>query len=205
VDYSEAWHQERCTQIYSGLSQDEYDFCDESERGDYYLWVAGLGWGLYAKGLNIFLELATRNHDKQFLAYGTGNPALEEELIRINRNVHNFEYRGMLHRGVEHRNAFKRARAFIMPTQTPEPFARTNLEALSKGTPVIGSMKGSLPELIINDVAGYVTDDINVMNEKLDCTFDNRKVYEYSKYFHVDNEIKELTELSKSILGGYQS
>jgi len=202
VDFSESWHHERCFQIYSGLADEEYDFGDESERDDYFLWVAGLGWGPVAKGLQTFLDLAVMNPGKRFVAYGTGNPPLEKQLHEISGRLPNFEFRGALPRGAVHRETFRRAKTLIMPTKTPEPLGRTNLEAISKGTPVLGSRCGALPELIEDDVTGFLTDDIHVMSERLDAVFDNRRIFEISKRFHVDNEIRELVRWSERILSG---
>jgi glycosyltransferase involved in cell wall biosynthesis len=44
------------------------------------------------------------------------------------------------------------ARALLFPVLWPEPFGLAVVEALVSGTPVIGSRKGSLPELVPPDV-----------------------------------------------------
>jgi len=40
------------------------------------------------------------------------------------------------------------------------------------------------------------------MSERLDAVFDNRRIFEISKRFHVDNEIRELVRWSERILSG---
>lgn len=200
VDTTVDWERERSFCLYTGLSDDEYDFCGEGERGDYYLWVAGLSWGWHIKGLDVFIELARRNPDRIFIAYGTGNAVIEAELQKIEKEIKGFQFMGRLNRGREHREVFKRARMFLMPTQMPDPFPRTNLESMSKGTPVLGSMNGSLPEVIENGVSGYTANSIDEMEMLLDYNFDYEKCFEYSKKFHIDIEVSELIRISEEII-----
>lgn len=54
------------------------------------------------------------------------------------------------------------AAAFLMPIEWEEPFGIVMAEALACGTPVIGFARGSVPEVVRNDVNGFVcqgTDD----------------------------------------------
>jgi glycosyltransferase involved in cell wall biosynthesis len=190
------WEKSRSVQIYNGLSDDEYDF--GKERDPYFLWVGGLVWGWQAKGLDIFLKLARSNRDKRFIAYGTGSKVIEEELQKLSLAIPNFEFKGELKRGKQHKEVFKRARAFIMPTQIPEALGRTCLESLSKGTPVLGSAKGALPEVVKN--CGITTDDFEVLHQALDESFSHETCFEYSKKFSVQNETKQMLQASQRIL-----
>ena len=38
--------------------------------------------------------------------------------------------------------------AFVMPTRNGEAFGRTIVESLARGTPVLGSDNGAVPELL---------------------------------------------------------
>jgi glycosyltransferase involved in cell wall biosynthesis len=182
--------------LHTGLSDDEYDL--ESNKEDYILWVAGLNWGFENKGLNIFLELAKRRPDQNFVAYGTGNPELEQQLYNLTKEVKNFNYLGTLKRGEQHQTAFKKAKLFTFLTQIPEAFGRTGLEAISKGTPVLGSTKGAVPELYAP--AGLCTDNIDDMVNYLDVKHDYNKIYNYAEKFHIKSEIKSLVEKSKVLI-----
>lgn len=181
---------------HTGLSDDEYEL--EVNKDDYILWVAGLNWGFESKGLNLFIEMAKRRPDQNFVAYGTGNPQLEQQLRQISTEIKNFNYLGELKRGEEHRNAFKKAKLFTFLTQIPEAFGRTGLEAISKGTPVLGSTKGAVPELY--EPTGLCTDNIDEMISYLDVKHDYNAVYEYAQKFHIKNEINFLVEKSKHII-----
>jgi glycosyltransferase involved in cell wall biosynthesis len=49
-----------------------------------------------------------------------------------------------------------RARAFLFPISWDEPFGLVVAEAMAAGTPVIGTRRGSLPELVEHGVTGFL-------------------------------------------------
>lgn len=181
---------------HTGIADDEFLLTEDKDN--YILWVGGLHWGWHGKGLDIFLEIAQKRSDQQFVAYGIGLPQIEEQLKIISKQLKNFEYMGSLARGDQHKNVFRKARLFAFLTQIPEAFGRTGLEAITKGTPVLGSTKGAVPELY--EPAGICTDNINTMIQTLDKRFNYRDVYNYSQKFHIKNEIQFLFEKSKTII-----
>lgn len=181
---------------HTGSYDDEFDF--EYEKEDYILWVAGLNWGISSKGLDLFIELARRRSDKTFVAYGTGNGYIEEQLKQLSRDVKNFNFMGPLMRGEQHRRVFKKAKLFTFLTQIPEAFGRTGLEAITKGTPVLGSTKGAVPELYAP--AGLCTDSVDEMVNFLDVEINYKDVYEYSQKFHVKHELETLIQKCTEIL-----
>jgi len=199
------WQQKRAFFLYTGLSDEEFEFGSPQERQDYYLWVGGFSWGWHAKGLNVFVTLANRNHNKNFVVYGTGDRRIEDELKKLSHRLPNFEFRGLLPRGPLHRQAFKQAKLFLMPTRTPDPFPRTNLESISKGTPILGTTNGSLPEVIETGICGFTTDDMEQMEALLEHPFDYQRCFEFSKRFHVNYEVQALLDKSESILRGRAS
>jgi len=201
VDPTSDWQHERSFFLHTGIREEEYSFCSPKDREGYYLWVAGLNWGWQNKGLDIFVELARRQPERSFIAYGTGKPDLEKKLLQLNKIIKNFEYRGELKRGVAHREAFSKARLFLMPTKIPEPFGRTVLESISKGTPVIGSCNGALPELITNGVNGFIANSIGEFESHLNYEFDYETCFQSAKRFHIDVEVEALVSRSMQILG----
>jgi glycosyltransferase involved in cell wall biosynthesis len=192
----ENWEKACSFSIYNGLAPEEYDFSEQHE--DYFLWVGGLNWGWHDKGLDIFLTLTKQNPAKRFVAYGTGSSEIEAKLREFSRQLPNFEFRGELKRGAEHKRVFQRARALIMPTQIPEALGRTILESLSKGTPVIGSANGALPEVIREH--GVSSNDLEELNRALEKTYDHRACFEYSKKFSIENEVKQMIQASERVL-----
>jgi glycosyltransferase involved in cell wall biosynthesis len=194
----EDWEKECACQVYTGLADEEYDFCVEKE--DYFLWVAGLNWGWEAKGLPIFITLARANPDKTFVAYGTGDDSIANMALHYARQIPNFEFMGPLPRGEKHKEVFKRARAYILPSRIMDTFPRTVLESLSKGTPVIASAKGALPEMIAD--SGLVSNEIKALNDALDMEFDYEACFEHSKSFHVYNEVDALIDRTAALMDG---
>lgn len=193
----EDWEIEKSVQIYTGLDSREYSF--EPKKENYFLWIASLDWGLQAKGLDTFIELAKYNPDRIFYAFGDGNYELSLKLYYLSKEIKNFIFKGPLFRGENHINVFKKARALILPTKIPDTFPRTVLESLSKGTPVIGTNRGSLPE-VLNDGYGQIANNFEQLNSALNQEFDHRKIYDYSKEFHVHYEVDNIVNFLEKII-----
>jgi glycosyltransferase involved in cell wall biosynthesis len=51
--------------------------------------------------------------------------------------------------------------ALLFPIDWPEPFGLVMIEAMACGTPVIAFNRGSVPEIIEDDLTGFVVEDIN--------------------------------------------
>lgn len=193
----EDWEKEKSFMCYTGLTNSEFKF-NESKK-DYFLWCAGLNWGLSAKGLDIFIKLSEIYKDKNFIAYGIGNKELEQYLLNKTKSNSNFMYKGKLNRGQEHNEAFSNAKAFFMPTRLPEALGRTIIESFSKGTPVYGSSNGSLNELIENKINGFKF-SLETLDLDLNFQFNYKNVFEYSKKFNILEEINKLSKESSELL-----
>jgi glycosyltransferase involved in cell wall biosynthesis len=192
-------HRSRAFMAHTSLGDEEYDF--HPEGGDAYVWVGGLGWGFQGKGLDTFLDLARRNPQEQFVAWASGRLTQRLRAYWASLKVKNFRFMGELLRGPAHRAAFGNARALIMPTRLMEALGRTVLESLSKGTPVIGSAKGALPELI-DGTNGVATNDPGAMNEALHTPFDRRHCYASAERFHVRFEVTRLMQVTDDLVQG---
>jgi glycosyltransferase involved in cell wall biosynthesis len=187
---TESWEEKISFQCYTGLEKEEFL---QQQKENYFLWCAGLQWGLEAKGLDIFIDLAKANKNHKFIAYGSGNPELEKYLYNL--NMPNFSFMGDLKRGDFHKKVFAQARALIMPTRIMDTFPRTCLEAISKGTPIIGSSNGSIPE-IINLCGGKICESIDDYSEALNINFDYNEIFNKSKQFQIKNEVETLIKES---------
>jgi len=53
------------------------------------------------------------------------------------------------------------ASALLFPVDWPEPFGLAMIESMACGTPVIGWRCGSVPEIVEDDITGFVVDDID--------------------------------------------
>ena len=80
-----------------------------------------------------------------------------------------------------------------------EAFGRVVLEATSKGTPVLASNMGSLPEIIRGPdglgegVIGTISHSMEQLNASLHREYDYKRVYQYSReHFSAEKELESL-------------
>jgi len=57
------------------------------------------------------------------------------------------------------------AYAYLFPIDWPEPFGLTMVEAMATGTPVVAYRAGSVPEVVVDGVTGFVCDTLHDMIE----------------------------------------
>ena len=133
---------------------------------DYYLYFGRLTG---EKGVMTAIRAFEKMPEKELIIMGSGT--LEEEIKHISDKNSNIEFIGN-RQGLELIEIIAKAKAVIVPSEWDEPLPRTILEAYSQGTPVIGSNRGGIPELIDNGVTGYVFK-----------AGDNQDLYEKVKHF----------------------
>jgi glycosyltransferase involved in cell wall biosynthesis len=75
-------------------------------------------------------------------------PHVDGDRVRLLRSLSNDEVLALL----------SRARAFLFPISWDEPFGLVVAETMAAGTPVIGTPRGSLPELVEHGVTGFLGD-----------------------------------------------
>ncbi len=59
----------------------------------------------------------------------------------------------------EKRSLLAGAAALLNPISWPEPFGMAMVEAMACGTPVVGCPQGATPEIVVDGVTGYLSDD----------------------------------------------
>jgi glycosyltransferase involved in cell wall biosynthesis len=62
-----------------------------------------------------------------------------------------------------------RAAAFLMPIEWEEPFGIVMAEAMACGTPVIGTRRGAVPEVVEEGVTGFVGEDVEDLMSAVGC------------------------------------
>ena len=55
------------------------------------------------------------------------------------------------------------ASATLFPSDWPEPFGLVMIESMAAGTPVVALRRGSVPEILIDGVTGFICDDVDEM------------------------------------------
>ncbi len=135
--------------VHNGLDLADYRF--RREKDDYDLFIGRLH---SVKGHRLALE-ATRRTGRRLVIAGGWRPTLGRRVSYI-RSVGG-ERKVQLLAG---------ARCLWMPAQWDEPFGLTLIEALASGTPVLGTHRGALPEIITPDV-GFMGDTVDELVEQV--------------------------------------
>lgn len=120
------------------------------------------------KGTHVAIEVAIKTNKKLIIA---GNIPSEhkqyfEEKVKpyLNENI---TYIGPVN-DIQKNELLQNASAFLMPILWNEPFGIVMAEAMACGTPVIGFARGSVPEVVKNEITGFtcttIDDMINAVN-----------------------------------------
>ena len=140
------------------------------------------------KGIMTVMDAFAEMPEKKLVIMGSGN--LEQEVRRRAEAAANIEYIGS-REGKELLDYVSHAKAVIVPSEWDEPLPRTILESYSQGTPVIGSNKGGIPELILEGQTGYTFEAGNV--HLLRDAINKMEVMEYKSYMEIrQNCLKRL-------------
>ncbi len=129
--------------VHNGLDPADYSF--RAAKGDYDLFLGRLH---RAKGYRWAIEGARRAGRRLVLA-GGWRPSLRRGI----------RFAGIVD-GQAKAELLAGARCLWMPAQWDEPFGLTTIEALFSGTPVVGTRRGALPEI--------VTPAVGVLGDTLD-------------------------------------
>lgn len=162
---------------YNGIKTDDYEFSADAQN-----YMAFLGRITPDKGTLDAIEVAKMTKKKLIIAGNLDKTSpiyikkFHEE-IASNPNV---TYIGEVDRDQKN-TLLKNASVLLMPIHWEEPFGLVAVEALACGTPVIAFRKGALPEIIKNDVNGFIVDNLDQMCAKLDIvrTIERKKCREY--------------------------
>jgi glycosyltransferase involved in cell wall biosynthesis len=133
--------------VHNGLDLAEYRYCDQ--KADYDLFLGRLH---SVKGYRWAIEAARRTGRSLILA-GGWRPSFRRGISFAGRVA-----------GERKAELLAGARCLWMPALWDEPFGLTLIEALASGTPVIGTRRGSLPEIVSPDV-GFLGDSVDELVE----------------------------------------
>lgn len=115
------------------------------------------------KGVHNAIEIARRSNRRLVIAGNrvdaADDPHYFEKEIEPALKTGEVEYIGAVD-DTQKNALLGTAAALLMPIEWDEPFGIVMAEALACGTPVIGFARGSVPEVVRNDVTGFVVPDV---------------------------------------------
>lgn len=122
------------------------------------------------KGCHTAIKLAKETGNKLIIA-GNVSPLAEEQLYFKNEIEPHIDGEQIVHVGQvndEQKNVYLgKAKALLFAIEWNEPFGMVMVEAMACGTPVIGYRKGSVPEVVTNDITGWVVDSEEEMKSAI--------------------------------------
>lgn len=143
--------------VYHGLPLGLYSFQESPE--DYLLF---LGRVSPEKRLDRAIEIAEQTKTKLKVAAKIDKVDQDYFNEKIKDRLLHSKYVEFLGEVGEHdkKHLLERAKALLFPINWPEPFGLVMIEALACGTPVIAFHHGSVPEVIIDGLTGFIVNDI---------------------------------------------
>lgn len=148
--------------IYHGLPKDlHYQGNDQCE------YLAFLGRISPEKGVERAIEIAQATNTKLKIAAKIDKADLTyyNEKIKLLLDHPLIEYVGEINEK-QKTDFLGKAKALLFPIDWPEPFGLVMIEAMACGTPVIAFNRGSVPEIMKNDVTGFI---VNSVKEAIDA------------------------------------
>jgi glycosyltransferase involved in cell wall biosynthesis len=153
--------------VHNGVSLDTYDF-QPSVAEDAPL--VFLGRIASIKGTHTAVDVAQQSARRLVIA---GNvPDDQQDFFRKRIEPHlddqQIRYVGPVD-DEEKNDLLGRAAAFLMPIEWEEPFGIVMAEAMACGTPVIGTRRGAVPEVVEHGVTGFIGDTVEDLAEAVPC------------------------------------
>jgi glycosyltransferase involved in cell wall biosynthesis len=187
--------------VYHGLPLDLYPYC-ENPSLDY---VAFLGRVSPEKRPDRAIAIAWRAGTK--LKMASKIDKVDEEYFNteikplLDKHPSDVEFFGEIELD-ERRALLGNAVAMLFPIDWPEPFGLVMIEAMSCGTPVIAYRSGSVPEVVDDDVTGFiVADEIEAVAAiKRASSLDRRAIRQrFEERFSVQRMVADYVKLYETL------
>lgn len=139
---------------YNGIDPSEWTFRERA--GDYLLFFARFH---PEKGAHLAIEVAKRAGVRLKMAGIPHDEAYFRELVEPHIDGDAVQFLGHV-QGPARDALVGEALALVHMTTRPERFGLTLIEAMACGTPVLGARMGSIPEIVVDGVTGFLCDGV---------------------------------------------
>jgi glycosyltransferase involved in cell wall biosynthesis len=139
---------------YNGVDPAKFPFRDTP--GDYLVF---LGRFHPEKGTHLAIEIARRAGLRLKIAAIPQDEAYFRECVLPHIDGDRVQHLGAVDK-TERNELLAGALALVHMTTRPERFGMTLIEAMACGTPVLGARMGSIPEIVVDGVTGFLCDDV---------------------------------------------
>jgi len=139
---------------YNGIDPVEWTFRDTA--GEYLLFLARFH---PEKGAHLAIEIAKRAGVRLKMAGIPHDEAYFREQVAPHIDGDAVQFLGHV-KGKARDELVGGALALVHMTTRPERFGLTLIEAMACGTPVLGARMGSIPEIVVDGVTGFLCNDI---------------------------------------------
>ena len=140
---------------YNGIDPNEFTFVDTA--GDYLVF---LGRWHPEKGAHLAIEIAKRAGIRLKMAAIPQDTRYFSEMIAPHIDGDQIQNLGPVQRAARD-ELLRGALALVHMTTRPERFGLTLVEAMACGTPVLGARMGSIPEIVVDGVTGFLCETVD--------------------------------------------
>jgi len=146
---------------YNGIDPSEFTF--NASPGEYLVF---LGRFHPEKGTHLAIEIAKRSGKQLKIAAIPHDEEYFATMVEPHIDAEQIQYIGEVRRRARN-ELLSNALALVHMTTRPERFGLTMVEAMACGTPVLGANMGSVPEIVVDSVTGFLCDSVDDAVEKV--------------------------------------
>lgn len=202
-------NESKITVIYNGVVQADYDVSDRKNSNGL-IKLIYVGRLIPEKGVQILIEaLSTLDNKNSYMLEIIGDGYYRRDLEELTRKLNledNVCFRG-LQRNIG--DYLSKADVFVHPAICEEGFGIAIIEAMSAGLICMAFRKGAIPEVIENNVNGFIVDEcsVNSLAQKLEEVCEHidemREIginaVNRAKYFSIERLVGELHNLYETL------
>jgi glycosyltransferase involved in cell wall biosynthesis len=140
---------------YNGIDPEQFTFSDKP--GEY---LCFLGRFHPEKGTHLAIEIAKRAGVRLKIAAIQHDEVYFREQVSPHIDGDRVQFLGAVERAARN-ELLTNALALVHMTTRPERFGLTTIEAMACGTPVLAAAMGSMPEIVVDGVTGFLCRDVD--------------------------------------------